>query len=330
MAPNSLSPIAENVEPQVEEKPQDKTKVVWFNVALFVYLHLSCLYGIYLGFTTSWLKTAVFTYIYGVVGGLGITAGCHRLWSHRSYKARFPLRAFLCILSSVAAQNDIYEWCRDHRVHHKFTETNADPHNIKKGFFFAHMGWLMCKKHPDVMTKGKTIKLDDLWADPVVRFHRRFYIPMILFFCFYLPTMIPYWMWNESLWNSFFVAGMARYCISLNFTWLVNSAAHKYGNQPYDRYIEARENAIVSLLGNGEGWHNYHHVFPWDYATSELGYTLNLTKLFIDFMGFLGLAYDMKTADPEMVKQRMEKTGDHSRNLISVDLTEIQRLSKGL
>ncbi|GBO20125.1 Stearoyl-CoA desaturase 5 [Araneus ventricosus] len=71
------------------------------------------------------------------------------------------------------SQNDIYEWCRDHRVHHKFTETDADPHNIKRGFFFAHMGWLMCKKHPDVIKKGKTVFLEDLWADPIVRFQRR-------------------------------------------------------------------------------------------------------------------------------------------------------------
>ncbi|GBN29402.1 Stearoyl-CoA desaturase 5 [Araneus ventricosus] len=70
-------------------------------------------------------------------------------------------------------KNDIYEWCRDHRVHHKFTETDADPHNIKRGFFFAHIGWLMCKKHPYVAKKGKTVFLEDLLADPIVRFQRR-------------------------------------------------------------------------------------------------------------------------------------------------------------
>ncbi|GBM28856.1 Stearoyl-CoA desaturase 5 [Araneus ventricosus] len=104
---------------------------------------------------------------------LGITAGVHRLWSHRSYKARWPLRVFLCILNCVGFQNDIYEWCRDHRVHHKFTETNADPHNVKRGFFFAHIGWLMCKKHPEVAKKGKTVFVEDLMADPIVRFQRQ-------------------------------------------------------------------------------------------------------------------------------------------------------------
>ncbi|XP_054707228.1 acyl-CoA Delta-9 desaturase-like [Uloborus diversus] len=312
MAPNTAV-IEQKVEYKLGEKQEYKTKVVWFNVVLFLYLHLSFIYGVYLGFTATDARTLIFAYIYANVGGIGITAGAHRLWSHRSYKAKLPLRALLCIFSSIAAQNDIYEWCRDHRVHHKFTETDADPHNIKRGFFFAHMGWLMCKKHPAVAQKGKTVYLDDLWADPVVRFHRRFYVPMVLLFCFILPTMIPVWFWGENLWTSFFVAGMARYCISLNFTWLVNSAAHYFGDQPYDKYIEARENVAVAFLANGEGWHNYHHVFPWDYATSELGYTLNLTKIFIDFMAMIGQAYDLKTAHPELVKNRKLKTGDGTR-----------------
>ncbi|GBN10045.1 Acyl-CoA Delta(11) desaturase, partial [Araneus ventricosus] len=155
MAPNST--VVEEPVPQKESvKPEYKTKIVWFNVMLFVYLHTSFLYAVYLGLTVAFWKTVLFAYIYGNLGGLGITAGSHRLWSHRSYKAKWPLRALLCCFASIAAQNDIYEWCRDHRVHHKFTETDADPHNIKRGFFFAHMGWLMCKKHPDVAKKGKT------------------------------------------------------------------------------------------------------------------------------------------------------------------------------
>ncbi|CAL1260735.1 unnamed protein product [Larinioides sclopetarius] len=268
------------------------------------------MYSVYLMFTTVNWKTNLFGK-YGAA--LGITAGAHRLWSHRSYKARWPLRVFLCILNTISVQNDIYEWCRDHRVHHKFAETDADPHNIKRGFFFAHMGWLMSKKHPDVIEKGKTVFLGDLMADPIVRFQRRYYIPLVIFFSFYLPTMIPVWCWGETLWNSFFVAAMGRYCISLNGTWLVNSAAHKYGDRPFDKYIEARENPVVAVLGIGEGWHNYHHAFPWDYSTSELGYTFNLTKVFIDLMAMIGLAYDLKTAGENAIKNKKLKSGDGTR-----------------
>lgn len=81
------------------------------------------------------------------------------------------------ILSSSACppcvQNDIYEWARDHRVHHKYSETDADPHNATRGFFFAHIGWLLVRKHPDVIEKGRKLELMDLKEDKVVMFQRR-------------------------------------------------------------------------------------------------------------------------------------------------------------
>ena len=70
-------------------------------------------------------------------------------------------------------QNTIYQWVRDHRVHHKYSETDADPHNSKRGFFFSHVGWLMVKKHPDVITKGRKIDMSDILADPVVVFSEK-------------------------------------------------------------------------------------------------------------------------------------------------------------
>ena len=70
-------------------------------------------------------------------------------------------------------QNDIIEWARDHRVHHKHSETEADPHNAKRGFFFAHVGWLLVRKHPDVKEKGKTIEINDLYCDPVCMVQRK-------------------------------------------------------------------------------------------------------------------------------------------------------------
>lgn len=103
----------------------------------------------------------------------GVTAGAHRLWAHRTYKAKLPLRILLAILQTVAFQNHIYEWVRDHRLHHKYTDTDADPHNATRGFFFSHIGWLMLKKHKDVKEKGKNLDCSDLLEDPVVRFQKK-------------------------------------------------------------------------------------------------------------------------------------------------------------
>lgn len=78
-----------------------------------------------------------------------------------------------------------------------------------------------------------------------------------------------------------------------------------------DRNINPSENKGVALFAFGEGWHNYHHVFPWDYKTAELGnYRSNFTTMFIDFMSKIGWAYDLRTVSPTMIKQRVERTGD--------------------
>lgn len=105
---------------------------------------------------------------------MAITAGAHRLWSHRSYKAKKPLRLILMLMNCVAFQNHIIEWARDHRCHHKWTDTDADPHNVNRGFFFSHMGWLLTKKHPMVKEMGKKLDLSDLYSDPILVFQKKF------------------------------------------------------------------------------------------------------------------------------------------------------------
>jgi Fatty-acid desaturase len=130
-------------------------------------------------------------------------------------------------------------------------------------------------------------------------------------FCFVLPTIVPALVWGETWRNSWFVATMFRYTFTLNMTWLVNSAAHMWGQRPYDQYINPSENLGVAVFALGEGWHNYHHVFPWDYKTAELGnYRANLTTGFIDFFAKLGWAYDLKTVSHQMIVNRIKRTGD--------------------
>ncbi|KAK9884982.1 hypothetical protein WA026_009213 [Henosepilachna vigintioctopunctata] len=295
-------------------KPEYKWRIVWRNVIAFIYLHTFSIYGLYLVFyQASWWTTA---WAVGLasIAGQGITAGAHRLWAHRTYKAKLPLRIFLAALQTIAFQNHLYEWVRDHRVHHKFTDTDADPHNATRGFFFSHIGWLMLKKHKEVFLKGKKVDLSDLRADPVVMFQKKYYLILMPLLCFVFPTFVPWYYWNENFWNSWYIAGVLRYTISLNITWLVNSAAHIWGMKPYDRTIAPTENIFVAVVAQGEGWHNYHHVFPWDYKAAELGnYKLNFSTAFLDFMQYIGQAHDLKTATKEMIDRRARRTGDGTR-----------------
>ena len=98
--------------------------------------------------------------------------------------------------------------------------------------------------------------------------------------------------------TGYFVCGLLRYVYVLHCTWLVNSAAHLWGSRPYDPQSNPSENGFVSVAAIGEGWHNWHHAYPFDYAASELGVSrqYNPTKLFIDVCMFLGLASKPKRA----------------------------------
>lgn len=301
---------------KLKKAEKRRLQLVWRNILLFGYLHLAALYGGWLFLTSAKWPTVFFSIFLYSVGVLGITAGAHRLWAHRSYKAKWPLRLILIIFNTIAFQDAAYHWARDHRVHHKFSETDADPHNATRGFFFSHIGWLLCKKHPDVIAKGKSLDLSDLRADPIVMFQKKHYMLLMPVACFILPTLIPMMCWNESFMNAWFVATMFRWCFLLNVTWCVNSAAHKFGGRPYDKNINPSQNVAVAAFAFGEGWHNYHHVFPWDYKTAEWGnYSMNLTTAFIDFFAKIGWAYDLKSVAPETIEKRVLRTGDGTHEL---------------
>uniref|UniRef100_A0AC34Q5H0 Fatty acid desaturase domain-containing protein n=1 Tax=Panagrolaimus sp. JU765 TaxID=591449 RepID=A0AC34Q5H0_9BILA len=285
-----------------------KPQYVWKNVFLLSALHVGALIGLFQLFTVAKWQSALFAFVLGpLISSMGVTAGAHRLWAHKSYKAKLPLRIILMCMNCVALQNDIIEWSRDHRCHHKWTDTDADPHNISRGFFFAHMGWLVQRKHPKVGVMGKKIDITDLLRDPVLQFQRKYYIPLIILFCFILPPLLAVYGWGETPFVAFYTAGLLRLVVSYHGTWLINSFAHVFGYRPYDINISPTENLILSFIAFGEAGHNYHHTFPQDYRTSEMSYFYNFTKAFIEFFALIGWAYDLKWVSDDVIQRQKAK-----------------------
>ena len=154
------------------------------------------------GVSMKW-QTCVWAGVVYVLSGLGITGGVHRLWSHRSYKAEFPLRVLLMLFNSCANQGTIFHCARDHRVHHLYSDTVADPHNAMNGFFYCHVGWLVTKKHPAVAAAGKGVNVSDLLADPVVMFSDDL-SPVV--FCFNWDSFLCKWLCS---------------CVVVGFAWVL-------------------------------------------------------------------------------------------------------------
>ncbi|KAJ0170030.1 hypothetical protein K1T71_014636 [Dendrolimus kikuchii] len=316
-----MAPDITNEEIIVAESESDQSKspqaeprqyhIVYRNIAVFLYYHIAGIYGFYLCFGNAMWMTIFWNVLTYIITVLGIAAGSHRLWSHKAYKATKPLQIFLVLAQSVANQHSVAHWVRDHRLHHKYSETDADPHNASRGFFYSHVGWLLVKKHPEVRRRGKTIDMSDIYSNPYLKFqnkHSSWFIPL---FSFLIPTYIPT-LWGESFTNTWHI-NMLRYVLNLNVTFCVNSVAHLWDQKPYDKHIAPSQSPIVNMVTLGEGWHNYHHCFPWDYRCDELGLRFNFTTYFIDICEKLGLAYDLKSASEEVIEERAERTGDGTR-----------------
>jgi len=142
-------------------------------------------------------------------------------------------------------------------------------------------------------------------------FQRKHYRLLVLLLCFIMPTVVPVMFWQEKALVAFYTAAVFRLTVVLHATWMVNSVAHMFGDRPYDMNIKPRQSFLTSWFAMGEGWHNYHHSFPFDYKAAELPYVFNMTTVFIDFFALIGWAYDRKTASHDMISQKMERTGEY-------------------
>lgn len=276
-------------------------KYKYISLIAITLLHIYAIICLYVFITNINLKLFLWFVFTSSIAGFGVTAGVHRYWSHKSYKTKNFMKIILSLCFSMAGQNTIFEWVRDHRVHHAFTETTADPHDSRRGFMFSHVGWLMMTKHPDVIEKGKKIYLKDILDDPIVKWHTKYFSILKFLFCFLIPISVPMIFWNENF-NVSVSSQMLRYVLVLNATWSVNSIAHMWGNRPYDKNISPRENIFVSIFAMGEGYHNYHHVYPWDYKASEFGF-FNITTKILNFLKFLGVVYDVRSVDIKSINK---------------------------
>ncbi|XP_025152582.1 acyl-CoA Delta(11) desaturase isoform X2 [Harpegnathos saltator] len=286
----------------IEEWINYLPNVKWRNVAVISFVHLCALYSLVTIDFTMNIKTVFWYILICVIQGMGFTAGAHRYWTHRTFKAKLPLRIILVFCYLTAGQISIRNWVRDHRTHHKFTETNADPYNSNRGFFFSHVGWLMVKKHPEVIKKGQQMDISDIKADSFVMFADKHLFILNLICGLLIPVMVPVYGWNET-WTMSMKLHFFRHIFGWHTVWSVNSFAHMWGSRPYDMHIKPTNNVMVSFASFGEGSHNYHHVFPWDYKASEFGiHTYNFTAMFIEFFAKIGWAYDLQEPSPELVK----------------------------
>jgi stearoyl-CoA desaturase (delta-9 desaturase) len=180
----------------------------------------------------------------------------------------------------------VFDWCNDHRAHHRYTDTDKDPYSINKGFWYAHMGWLFFNRP---IPKSD---ISDLEADPILQFQHKYYPYLAVLQGLVLPTVIAGYFWGD-WWGGFLIAGVLSRVVVNQATFCVNSLAHYYGELTFSDQRTPRDSVLVGLLTFGEGYHNFHHEFPYDYRNGVDFFSFDPTKWLIKALSFVRLTYDL-------------------------------------
>ncbi|XP_033339770.2 acyl-CoA Delta(11) desaturase [Megalopta genalis] len=287
-----------------------KHSVMWPNAVFHVLIQIGWLISIHTAFVHAKWATIMWAIFWITFQIIGVGLGAHRYFTHKSYKATPLMRLILVLGQTATGQNSAFTWVKDHTLHHKYSDTDLDPHNSNRGFFFAHMGWMMMKKHPLLRKKEREMDWSEMKKDKLLMFQHKYFLPVYFVIGMALPIWVPMYFWDETFWNSFFVAYILPYVTLLHATWSINSFAHWEGSKPYDKRVQAAESRVANLLTLGDGFHNYHHAFPWDYRMTDTPYSISAKIL--ELFAYLGLAYDLKIATPKTVDGHQKRHGDGS------------------
>lgn len=233
--------------------------------------------------------------------GLSITAGYHRLWAHRAYEARRPMRMFYTLFGAMALQNSVLIWASMHRVHHRHVDdVDLDPYSAKRGLWFSHMGW-MVRNYPS--SKLDFSNARDLEADPVVAFQHRHYLGMALGMNIGLPLALG--LATGDPWGTLLLAGLFRLVMNHHFTFFINSLAHFWGRRPYTIENTARDNDLLALVTFGEGYHNFHHLFQWDYRNGIRWWQFDPTKWWIAAWSWVGATRGLRKTPEFQIRKAL-------------------------
>ncbi len=301
-----------------------KPQLIWLNITVFTLSALITLIGVPVyALTVGFDGWQIAAMLIGIgVCEISITAGYHRLWSHRAYEAHWLVRLAFAIGGTFATQNSILHWSSDHRQHHRHTDNNQkDPYSAKKGFWYSHIGWMI--REYGVNDDTEYNNCNDLKKDPIVMWQHRHYLPLVLGINFGIPIVLG--LIHGDLWGMLLLAGVARLFISHHFTFFINSLAHVWGKQPYSDQNSSKDNALLAFLTMGEGYHNYHHSFQRDYRNGIHWWQFDPTKWLIRSLSWFKLTRNLYRTPLEHIERSraemlLRKTSTRLSRLPNADI----------
>lgn len=227
-----------------------------------------------------------------------ITAGYHRYFSHRSYRLGRVTQFVMAFGGGTACQKGVLWWAGHHRSHHRFADTDRDVHSPRKGFWWSHVGWILCDKYAPTDFDS----MRDFSSYPELRFlNRHDWIP---------PWALGIACYLVGGWSGLFVGFFLSTVLLWHATFSVNSITHVFGRRRYDTRDTSRNSLIVALVTGGEGWHNNHHHFPASARQGFYWWELDTTYYVLRLLSVVGIVRGLRTPsrrvrDPATAKREV-------------------------
>jgi stearoyl-CoA desaturase (delta-9 desaturase) len=267
------------------------------------------------GWGFSWTHLGVLVGMY-LATGLGITIGYHRLFTHKSFETNRVFKAVFAVLGSMAVEGPLFTWVATHRRHHQHSDNEQDPHSphlhghgftgLLKGMWHSHCGWVFDRTYPRL-----NAYIPDLMKSRLLTWISKTF-PLWVLIGLLLPALLGGLLtmtWSGAL-LGFIWGGLARIFLVHHVTWSINSVCHLWGSRPYRSHDESRNNVVFGVLALGEGWHNNHHAFPASARHGLAWWQVDASYYVIRALEGLGLAWHVRTPDPETMDARRTGRAD--------------------
>ncbi|MEX0333964.1 acyl-CoA desaturase [Vibrio tubiashii] len=283
-----------------------KPPLIWLNVFIFLSSFIVAVavvpwYGMTSGYGVEHLIWFLVAFSFC---NLSITAGYHRLWSHKTYEAHWSLRFLFALGGAFALQNSALHWSSDHRIHHKHVDNNdKDPYSAKRGFWFSHIGWMLREYNANTFENYSNCR--DLQKDKIVMWQHKYYVPLSIATNFGIPIALG--LLHGDVLGMLLIVGVLRLVLSHHSTFFINSLAHIWGSQPYTDKNTARDNAVLAVFTFGEGYHNYHHIFENDYRNGIYWWQYDPTKWLIKSCSWFGLTKKLRVTPKLIIEKAKAK-----------------------
>ena len=258
----------------------------WFIIGFFIIAHTLAAIGLTMPTRGGMIAFAI---LYPITA-LGITLGYHRYFTHRSFKSPRWLSYIFAVMGTMALQGSLIEWIAHHRMHHAGSDTNRDPHNARRGFWYSHLMWMFVVMPEFDDQRNMRRYTRDIIADPFLFWLCK---PWVMIG---MQVLIGIICWRLGGIEAMMWGVWVRIVALYHATWAVNSAAHIWGYRNYDVGDLATNNWFVALITMGEGWHNNHHAFSESARHGQKWWELDVTWLLIRTLKALGLATEIKLA----------------------------------